>query len=233
MLQKNKLNIYSSLLILFLTVYSLLITIFLFDSHKEMKTIYKQIEQRKVLNQIITLKIQKILLETNWYIDNLDLESDYSLYKFVSAKKSFNDVSYIPKDLESINNTYIYDAKWWSQLLRREANMALEKMWEEFNQEFNKVISVVSAYRSYNYQKWIKQRWCPDNLCAKAWFSEHQTGLAVDLWETTSEKQFKSNKNYLKYFEWLKENAHKFGFTNTYQKWLEIDTYEIEPWHWR
>jgi D-alanyl-D-alanine carboxypeptidase len=36
-----------------------------------------------------------------------------------------------------------------------------------------------------------------------------------------------------KYYKWLDENAYKYGFHNTYQKWLEIDWYEIEPWHWR
>jgi D-alanyl-D-alanine carboxypeptidase len=28
-------------------------------------------------------------------------------------------------------------------------------------------------------------------------------------------------------------HAHTYGFTNTYQKGLDIDWYEIEPWHWR
>lgn len=232
-LLKKKMNVYGYIALIFLIVYSIWITIFLIDSHKEIKGLYKKIEERKVINQKISERINQLLLEKIFFIEEFDMEIDSSLYKFVSANKSFNNVSYIPKNLESINSDYIFDAKWWSQLLRREANTALKEMWKAFNLEFNKVISIVSAYRSYNYQDWIKQRWCPDNLCAKAGYSEHQTGLAVDLWEASSEKQFKSNKNYLKYFEWLKQNAHKFGFTNTYQKWLKIDTYEIEPWHWR
>ncbi len=37
----------------------------------------------------------------------------------------------------------------------------------------------------------------------------------------------------MKFFNWLNENAHTYGFHNTYQKGREIDGYEIEPWHWR
>jgi LAS superfamily LD-carboxypeptidase LdcB len=37
----------------------------------------------------------------------------------------------------------------------------------------------------------------------------------------------------MEYYNFLKQNAHKYWFHNTYQKWLEIDGYEIEPWHWR
>lgn len=167
------------------------------------------------------------------YIENLDLQTDSSLTKFVSARVPFIDKSYVPENLESISWDYVYDAKWGSQVLRKEANYALQKMSVDFYRSFEQKIKVVSAYRSYAYQQWIKNRWCPDNLCAKAWYSEHQSGLAFDLWETTTNSQFLSKPDLKKYFEWLNNNAHKYGFTNTYQKGLEIDTYEIEPWHWR
>jgi LAS superfamily LD-carboxypeptidase LdcB len=105
-------------------------------------------------------------------------------------------------------------------------------MSEAYFKETGKKIVVVSAYRSYLYQKWIKDRGCPDNLCAKAWYSEHQTWLTVDLWSASS-FNFWQKEPYKSRYKWLKENAYKFGFHNTYQKWVEIDTYEIEPWHWR
>ena len=70
-------------------------------------------------------------------------------------------------------------------------------------------------------------------MCARAWFSEHQSGLAADLWQASTKEQFLSNSSYRKYFEWLSLNAHEYGFTNTYIKWLEVDWYDVEPWHWR
>ena len=172
------------------------------------------------------------LFEESLIFDS-DLDLDNSLTKYVSNKISFNDLSYVPENLESISSDFIYDAKWWIQKLKKEARIALDKMSQDFYKEFDKKIVVVSAYRSYLYQKWIKDRWCPDNLCAKAWFSEHQSGLAVDFWEASTKERFLSQENLKKYYEWLTINAHKYGFHNTYTKWLEIDWYDIEPWHWR
>ena len=106
-------------------------------------------------------------------------------------------------------------------------------MWKKFEQETWEKINVVSAYRSYDYQVWIKKWWCSDNLCANPGFSEHQTGLVVDLWSASSKDNWYSNVKLKKYFSWLNENAYKFGFHNTYQKWRDVDWYEIEPWHWR
>jgi D-alanyl-D-alanine carboxypeptidase len=37
----------------------------------------------------------------------------------------------------------------------------------------------------------------------------------------------------MKYYLWLVKNSHLYGWHNTYQKWVAIDGYEIEPWHWR
>lgn len=166
-------------------------------------------------------------------IYSLDLELDSSITKFVSSFVAFDDKSYIPANLGSISSDYVIDAKWWNQKLRKEAKEALEKMSLDFYSKFEKPLVVVSAYRSYAYQQGIKNRWCPDNLCAKAWYSEHQSWLAIDLWETTTKDQFLSKKHLSSYYDWLIENAHFYWFHNTYQKWLKIDTYEIEPWHWR
>jgi len=58
-------------------------------------------------------------------------------------------------------------------------------------------------------------------------------GLAVDIFDASTRQEFLANSLYKKYLEWMKENAHKYGFHNSYQKGLEIDGYDIEPWHWR
>jgi LAS superfamily LD-carboxypeptidase LdcB len=42
--------------------------------------------------------------------------------------------------------------------------------------------------------------------------------LAIDLFEATTNKEFLSKPNLKKYFDWLNENAYKYGFANTYQK---------------
>jgi len=167
------------------------------------------------------------------FIKNLDLETDSSITKFVNSKISFNDKWYIPENLVSISSEHIFDAKWWTQKLRKIAKENLDKLAKDFEEKFNRKLKIVSAYRSYAYQKWIKDRWCPDNLCAKAGYSEHQTWLTVDIFEASSELNWKKSPVLQNFYKWFDENAYKYWFHNTYQKWLEIDWYEIEPWHWR
>ncbi len=166
------------------------------------------------------------------FIKNIDLKTDNSLQKFVSAKVSFNDKAYVPDDLEKIESEYIYDSKWW-QKMRKKANKALQEMGKAFYEKFEKKLVNVSAYRSYNTQVAIKNRGCPDEFCSKPWYSEHQSWLAIDFFSASTKEEWYNNKRLKKYFDWLKENAYKYGFHNTYQKWLEVDTYKIEPWHWR
>lgn len=224
------------IILLFLFLYLIILSFFLYSLNKELEIIKSDIKENKIQNELIKNKLLKIEAEKRKKIDfinNLDLKTDNSLTKFVNSSVSFNNKAYVPKNLEKIWSDYVYDSKWWRQVLRKEANEALQKLAEAFYKKFNKKMTVVSAYRSYAYQKWIKDRWCPDNLCSKPGYSEHQSGLAMDFFEATTKSQFLSNPKLVKYFNWLNENANKFGFHNTYQKWLKIDGYAIEPWHWR
>lgn len=185
-----------------------------------------------ILDNDLKILLQK-RIDLEKFLSRVDIISDESIQKFVNSDISFDNKSYIPKDLVNIAWDYIFDAKWWNQKLRKEANDNLQKMSNHFYKDFWEKIVVVSAYRSYNYQKGIKDRWCPDNLCAKAWYSEHQSWLVVDLWEASTKYSWDNNKKLGSYYGWLDKNAHKYWFHNTYQKWLQVDWYEIEPWHWR
>lgn len=175
--------------------------------------------------------IQKINYNS-WFLEWLDLKTDDSLTKFLNDKVSFNELSYIPSDLVFLTWSYVIDEK-TNQKARKEAVDALVEMSNDFYKYFWKKISVVSAYRSYEYQKWIKDRGCSDLFCAKAWYSEHQSGLALDFFEATSNEEFLSKKHLKQYYVWLKNNAHKYWFHNSYQNGREVDGYAIEPWHWR
>jgi len=180
-------------------------------------------EIKQEIKQDIKIKQEKIIE---------DSLKDSSILKFVSSNIWFTKSNYVPENLVYIKWDYVIDNK-WSSVLRLEAKNALDNIAKDFYIKFNKKLIIVSAYRSYTTQKAIKDSGCSDRFCAKAWFSEHQSWLAVDFFEATTKDKFLSNKNYKLYFEWLNENAFKYWFHNTYQKWIEIDTYEIEPWHRR
>jgi len=172
---------------------------------------------------------QKAFIET---IQNLDLESDDSIVKYVDPKTSFNNKGYIPKNLVWVWSDFIKDSKWYIQV-HQVAKDNLNKLAEQFYNETQQEIIVVSGYRSYSYQKWIKDRGCPDTLCAKAGHSEHQSGYAIDLYSASTQAEWLWNNTLRKHFAWLNANAHVYGFHNPYQRWVEIDGYEPEPWHWR
>lgn len=170
---------------------------------------------------------EKVIQNTKTY----DTETDGSIFQYVSSNRPFYVLAYHPTDLENLDPLYIRAKE--GTKLRKEAADSLHVLAKDFYSVFKTKFTIVSAYRDFAYQQWIKDRWCSDNLCAKAGYSEHQTGLAIDMFDASSQKEFLSNTQYKKYFEWMKNNAYKYGFHNSYQKGLDIDGYDIEPWHWR
>lgn len=176
-----------------------------------------------IQNMLIFWIIWISIANSNANFSKTEFSADDSITKFVWKNVGFNEKKYVPKNLKKISWKFVT----WKWELRIEAKEALDDLAKNFYENFWKKIIINSAYRSFDYQVWIEKTspsCIKDNLCAKAWFSEHQTWLAIDIfWVTTNEK----------YYNWLKENAHKYGFTQSYQKWEEIDWYKVEKWHWR
>lgn len=162
-----------------------------------------------------------------------DFETDDSIQKFITRWKSYNDKQYEPQDLVDLKtDTYIKVNRNWHKL-RQEAKDKLEEMGKAFYEKFWKPIYVYSSYRSYSYQKDFISSSCKNAWrCARAGESEHQSWLAIDLWEVHNWQQF-LNWQYESYYDWMMENAYKYWFTQSYQKWLEYDNYYPEPWHRR
>lgn len=73
-----------------------------------------------------------------------------------------------------------------------------------------------------------KNRSFEDNLkwSAPAGFSEHHTGLALDI--NCAESSFANSKEY----KWLKEHASEFGFELSFPE-NNAQGVGFEPWHWR
>jgi len=100
-------------------------------------------------------------------------------------------------------------------------------------------LRIVSGYRSSDYQKTVfkkkftdKQRFSVTQVIKRAkWsapsgYSEHHTGLAMDI--NSLESSFGNTKEY----KWLKENAAKYGFEQSFPKGNKQNV-AVEPWHWR
>ena len=109
---------------------------------------------------------------------------------------------------------------------------AFVQMAEALKEEKNLKIYVNSAYRSFDNQEETYNRlikaYGPNYDVAKAGFSEHQTGLSVDIGSGSSDT-FKGSKE----AEWLKDNAYKYGFIFRYSSDKTKITGYNEPWHYR
>ncbi len=162
---------------------------------------------------------------------DFDYISDDSITKFVSAKVPLNNKQYTPVDLVPLQSEYLIITNPTMQL-RAIALKKLNELATEFYTIFKDKIVIVSAYRSYKYQKNL-EKWCSVTLCARAWYSEHQLWLTIDIFAATTAGNFLSKADFKKYYERLMQNAHRYGRHNSYQRWVSTDTYQQEPRHWR
>ena len=140
---------------------------------------------------------------------------------------------YVPSDLEPINNKY---NKGFNNKMRHTARVAFEEMCEAALKD-NIIIYSGSAYRSYNYQLNLYNRYVSidgktkaETYSARAGYSEHQTGLATDIMNKDLEYISANHKEYT----WLINNSYKYGFHLRYPKGKEnITGYMYEEWHFR
>jgi len=144
------------------------------------------------------------------------------------------DESYSPDDLANVLNWYAYgnDPK-----LKEEAYESFISMYNAAKED-KMNIYMNSPYRTFQHQEklyndyklWYGQE-SADTYSARPGFSEHQTGLAIDI------GTYGATMNTFDSFpesQWLQENAHKFGFILRYPKEKEFLTgYIYEPWHYR
>lgn len=145
-------------------------------------------------------------------------------------------VKFQNKKILIVNKNYKLSRFFNPRKLDKELLVNFEKMWEEA-QKAKINLSIKSGFRSYKYQqKLLKEYLQKDNIqniqtyLAMPGFSEHQTGLAIDLVDCHSKQIRKHQKEY----KWLHNNAYKYGFILRYPKGKEkITGYKYEPWHFR
>ena len=157
-----------------------------------------------------------------------DFHSDSSFQKFLDDTHAMS-TSYIPTDLVKIHSDFTFNKSSTYQL-RQEAAEQFADMARAFSNafDFKSRISITSAYRSSAFQKSLAKN-CSTTRCATPGTSEHEAGLALDL--GVNGGNILGNNG--KYYQRLLDNAHEYGFHNTYQKGEEIDGKMVEPWHRR
>jgi len=183
----------------------------------------KYIEYSKDNNNLDeVISIINVKADKDWYTFTTQIE-DFSNSMLVN-KYYFLPADYNPNDIVSIKNWYAYD----NQSIKKEVYDQYVKMHNAASNQGLRLI-VETSYRTFEQQENI-YRYSGD-LAARPGFSEHQTGLALDIkTDKVSDSNFESSEE----FTWLKNNAYKYGFILRYPKGKEkITGIKYEPWHYR
>lgn len=179
-------------------------------------------------------------------ISLVNLNLDYPFYENITESINLNTNLILVNKYYKLSNSYpnktLYNIKSECAVrsdikLDKTAKDAFEKLCDEAVKEGYKVKGS-SGYRSYETQRIIYNNYLKtdkirdvDTYSARAGHSEHQTGLAIDVYNgDIAYNKFGSTNDYI----WAKDNIHRFGFIIRYKKENEYITgYMDEPWHFR
>ncbi|MGM0839741.1 MAG: D-alanyl-D-alanine carboxypeptidase family protein [Bacillota bacterium] len=148
---------------------------------------------------------------------------------------------YKPNDLVRPDVPFVFgNQELEKAYLRQEAALQLEKMFADAQSQ-GILLTAISGYRSYEYQKMLLEREIAQFGEEKAVMavappgqSEHQSGLAMDISSQSNNFQVNIEFADTKEGKWLAENAYKYGFILRYPKdKVSITQYQYEPWHYR
>ena len=178
-------------------------------------------------------------------IKNVNMNLDREPYQYITETKYLNSNiilvnkyyylpnDYVPDNLENISRKYALS----NMRLVKEAKEAFENLSKTAQEEDLQIIAM-STYRSYNYQVNLYNRYKKqdgekkaDTYSGRPGHSEHQTGLAVDVY---NKKEDYTNFHKTKEYEWMLAHAHEYGFILRFPEGKEQETgYSYESWHYR
>ena len=158
-----------------------------------------------------------------------------SLWVIVDKRSPLTPRSYVPPDLVAVPVPHTNAPQ-----LRRVAASAVVRMFAAA-QHVGLDLASNSAYRSFASQTTVYDedlhahgRAAADTLTARPGYSEHQTGLAIDIGAVSGRCSLSACFASTPEGEWLARNAWRFGFVLRYPKgYTNITGYDFEPWHYR
>ena len=199
----------------------------------EYEDAYKQYREKNK-----DLSIEKVIINVNIglnydYYTHTKATKDLNTNTILVNKYNYLTEDYVPENLQTV------DKKYSSKTLQLVdyAKEAFEELSEAASKE-NYTVLAMSSYRSYQYQYNLYNRYvntdgieAADTYSARPGYSEHQTGLAVDVYNG---KEDFTNFEKTKEYNWMQDNAYKFGFILRFPKDKVLETgYQYESWHYR
>lgn len=170
----------------------------------------------------------------DYYTQDFDTNVDDDILMLVN-KYYHLDPNYKPDDLVNISNQYYYGE---GHQIRSVVYDAFIDMWNEA-QNNGIYLIINSSYRTFEEQQSVYDSYkdsrgttYADSIAARPGYSEHQTGLSLDIFSTdyTTTSNFKDSPAH----QWLVANAYRFGFIQRYEEDTEeLTGFSEEAWHWR
>ena len=178
---------------------------------------------------------QKTVLHVNIGLDKDYYQDPNNVDKFsitmLVNKYNKLDKDFVPDDLVLIDSNYSDEEIY----LNKQAADAFLEMCVAAEKE-GLHMKANSGYRDYatqeklyNYYLKLYGKSYNDKFVTLPGFSEHQTGLGVDI-KSTSSKIFKNSKEY----KWVLKNSYKYGFIHRFpESKVNITGIHSESWHFR
>lgn len=181
-------------------------------------------------NEIDTVIEVNLNLDKEDYTDSV-LVSEFSTDMLINKHRHLSE-DFQPNDLVEASLDYASEKEIY---LSRLAYNAFKDMSDAASREGYGIV-INSAFRSYQEQQELSDLYLRtygqeyvDKYIAKPGYSEHQTGLAMDI-GSRSVNIFANSKEY----GWMLENAYKYGFILRYSKRDEnLTGFRFEAWHYR
>lgn len=173
-----------------------------------------------------------IKLDLPVYTDTEEVKDADSLLVLV------NKYNHLPKDYKPSDLVYVDGAYGNKVPMRSVIKEGFLKLQEAAKEEININLMPTTAFRGESFQTTLYNNYVAkegvakaDTYSARPSYSEHQTGLAIDLRNTALSSNIRlTDDNYT----WLSENAYKYGFIIRFPENKEnITLYQFENWHIR
>ena len=158
------------------------------------------------------------------------IDDPMSLWVVADKHRPINPQDFVPSDLVDANVPAVF-----TSTLREPAARAVEEMFAAYTAETGDSLRLQSAFRSYETQIAVYANNNQDDTqSARPGFSEHQTGLAMDISPASGECALDECFADMVPGQWLAANAWQYGFLLRYPQGLtHITGYAFEPWHYR
>lgn len=201
------------------------------ESEAKAKYLSESLDTERYKNSLFSDQINEIL-GTVGKLDKLSKTDKELLQKY--SKIYFLNENYIPESLTLIPSEYIFEKnkeiKIHSKVLPELTNLLKSAKNSSLD------LKIISGFRSFGEQSFLKGAYTfsygsnANRFSADQGYSEHQLGTTVDFTTTSVGATF-SGFSKTKEYEWLVQNAYKYGFIISYPE--ENTYYQYEPWHWR